>query len=723
MPPMLTRRPAAAGAGARGPLCRLSWLPVLLWMLAGGACCALVSGFEPNLLEEGIGLHVAQRLARGERLYRDVLVFTGPLPFELLALLFRVFGEEIQVARAFVVVAHALASGAAFALARAARPDALAHAAAAATASAPLLLFPLFGIYYYTTLGFHLSLLAAWAAARGARSAGWAVSAGALVAAVALCKQTLGLALAVALGAGLLLAAPPRGRLRAGLAFGSGGALVAALTVAAWLASGSLDDALVGLVELPASLESSFDLPPINLWPPGELSPEAAGSQTFYLPYYYVLFQGVFVDASWRAILATQLLFALPLFALAATALRWLVARPPAAFVLHSALFVAWLSNLFPRSDWGHLTHVLPLVVAQLVVSVPLALGRSRAQRALVRLGAAGVVASLAAGAFALHGAIDRLADPGPLCARVPLRPVSWPLKQARVRSVLGYLERHAEPGEAIFVARAEPLLYFATNRPNPTPYPGVFPALRDVQQRTILAALEDVRFVVMSDVDQPAMTYYRDELPDVQAHLERFYHPAPPFSDAETHWLSVLERGPDRGETVIDLVARAPSGRTFTRNRQGEIEAAPPLVSRLATRRNRRPLGFRVGPGGGGIDFEIEVPEGAFFQGDASLGAVFSEDDIFRAPPRSRVVVSIGRAGDLEPVAEVALRGGGPPSQRWIPLEADLSAWAGQRVTLRLELIREELAFTDFVPIGYLGSPRIARRGAALAAEDAAGD
>jgi hypothetical protein len=694
----------------RHSLPRSRWLPVTLWVLVGGACCAAVSGFEPNLLEEGIELHVAQRLAHGERLYRDVLVFTGPLPFELLALLFRVFGDEIWVARGFVVLLHALASGAAFAIARAARPDALAHAAAAGTASAPLLLFPLFGIYYYTTIAFHLSLIATWAARRGVRSAGWALSAGALVAAVALCKQTIGLALAVALGLGLLLAAPAPRRVRALLGFAGGGAAVAVLTIAGWLATGSLDEALYGLVSLPASLESSFDLPLINLWPPGQLSPAATGSETFYLPYWYVLFQGVFVEPSWRAILTTQLLFALPLFALAATAVRVVVARPSPGFWLHSALFVAWLANLMPRTDWGHLAHVLPLITAQLSLAVPIGLNASRGQRALVRVGAAAVALSLAAGSVALGRTADRVADPGPLSARVPLRPVSWPLRHGRVRSVIEYLERHATPGEPIFVPRAEPLLYFATNTRNPTPYPGVFPAIRDAQQRTILDALAGVRFVVMSDVDQPAMTYYRDELPEVQAYLERFFEPAEPFADGELHWLSVLERSRDRGAAAIDLVAVAASGRTFIRNRAGELAAAPALPARLATRRNRRPLGFPLGPGGGGIDFEIDVPADAFFEAGASLGEVYSENEVFIVPPRSRIVVSIGRGEELAPVAEVSLGAGS--SQRWIPLEADLAAWAGQRVALRLELVRSgEVTLTNRVPIGYLGSPRIVRR------------
>jgi hypothetical protein len=63
-----------------------------------------------------------------------------------------------------------------------------------------------------------------------------------------------------------------------------------------------------------------------------------------------------------------------------------------------------------------------------------------------------------------------------------------------------------------------------------------------------------------------------------------------------------------------------------------------------------------------------------------------------------------------MAPIAELTLGAGNSP--RWIPLEADLSAWVGQRVTLRLELLLPEVrALTKSVQIGYLGSPRIVRR------------
>jgi hypothetical protein len=683
-----------------------AWAGALAWSLLGGLACFVLRGFEPNLLEEGIELHVAQRLAAGERLYRDVLVFTGPLPFEALAVLFRVFGEEVAVARSAVIACHALASGAAFALARAARPTALAHAAAAAYASAPLLLFPLFGIYYYTTLGFHLSVIAAWAAWRGLASAPFAVAAGLLIAAVALCKQTIGMSLALAFALALLLAARTQGR-RGLVGFAVGGALAAALTLALYAASGTLADAVFGLVTLPLSLESSYELPFVELWPLGEFSKETGGSQTFYLPYWYLLEKGVLVDPSPLAILATQALFALPLLALAAT-LPALLGRNP-ALALHGALLLGWLPNLMPRADWGHLVHVLPVAVAQLCLALPGSRAAARPWRVARGLVAGALVVAFAGGAISAQRALELRSDPGPLSARVPLRPVSGPLAQARVRRVIDYISERAAPGEPIFVPRAEPLLYFATATRNPTPYPGVIPAIRDEQQRTILAALEGVRFVVMSDVDQPAMTYYREELPEVQAYLERFFETAPPFSDGELHWLQVLERGPDRGATLLDLFALRDTGRPFTRARDGTTEPAPRFDQRLATRRNRRPLAFPLGDGGGGIDFEIEVPAHAVFQGDVSLGGAYSETEVYRTPPLSRIAVSVSEGAGFVELAQVELPSGW--SQRWVPLEADLARYAGRRVTLRLELFRSgQIKRTRITQVGVVGSPRIAR-------------
>ena len=181
----------------------------LLWGVIGVAVCSLVVGLEPNMVEEGLVVHVAQRLAHGEHLYRDIVFFTGPLPFELLGLLFRIFGEEITVGRYAATAVHGVNAAVAFGLVRRAEGGALAHAGGALVASLPVLLFPLFSIFYYTPLAFSFGLWATYAAFRGVSSARFAFAAGVLVAAVALCKQNLGLALTVALFTALVAMSPP----------------------------------------------------------------------------------------------------------------------------------------------------------------------------------------------------------------------------------------------------------------------------------------------------------------------------------------------------------------------------------------------------------------------------------------------------------------------------------------------------------------------------------
>ena len=75
----------------------------------------------------------------------------------------------------------------------------------------------------------------------------------------------------------------------------------------------------------------------------------------------------------------------------------------------------------------------------------------------------------------------------------------------------------------------------------------------------------------------------------------------------------------------------------------------------------------------------------------------------------RSRLVISIGRAGRFETLASARLLPSGSRVPRWLPLEVALSPYAGQRVTLRLEVIPE--VALERGAVAWLGSPRIALR------------
>src|SRR5262245_46945335 len=539
MPPRMTDR-GDPEPGARALRSSAVWL----WALAGAGACLSVARLEPNLVEEGLVLHFAERLLRGEHLYRDLVFFTGPLPFELLAALFRTFGAEIAVGRAAQAALHGAATAAVFGLARRAGAGPLAHLAAALVATAPLLLFPLFSMFYYTPLAFSLGALAAWAAARGADSRGFALAAGALVAAVALCKQTIGAALALGLLACVAAGASARLRRAQTAAMALGGGAVAAATVAVYAARGDLGELWRHMVVVPLSLGESYGSGFMNLWPPGRLAPELAAQKAIYLPNLWLLHHGIFGYAGFGIVLATQLLYALPLLALAATALARAAGPLPHAVWCHAALLLALTTNLFPRSDWGHLVFALPSAAVQLVLLGGVAARATPLPaRASAALAAAGVLA-LAVADLRVARWLHAESGPPSFGPRVPLRPVSAVYRIPTLPRVIHFLRERLGPDEPIFVARAEPLLYFAIDARNPTPYGGVLPVLNDEQEERILRALPGVRYVVMSDVDQPSWTYYSEELPRVQEYLERHYRIPRYFPLDDARWLVVLGRG-----------------------------------------------------------------------------------------------------------------------------------------------------------------------------------
>jgi hypothetical protein len=683
----------------------------LAWGLAAVAAGLAAAPLEPNLLEEGIVVHTAERMLGGEHLFRDVVSHTGPLPYELLAALFRIFGAEIHVARGAIVVLQAVATAAVFASARRAGAGALAHPAAAAVTAAPILLIPLFSIYYYTTIAFYVGLVCVYAGLRARTSDGWAFAAGALVACVALCKQNTGVQFAALFVPALVLCAEKGERLRRATRVVLGGAVVALLTLALYAARGDLRELFYAQVTMPFAMASaaSFRTPYLNFWPLGELAPVVQESWAMYLPSLYHMRYGLFVEIGKGIVLLTQLLYALPFLALAATAVRALGARVHPAVWLHGAFLAAMTAGLYPRSDWGHLVVALPPALVQILLLTGTASGRHGpagvARRALAGVLALALLADTALVAVWLH----RIAGPAVFGPRLPLEPVSRAYRGPAVPRVIRYLRRRTQPGEAIFVPRQEPLIYFATETRNPTPFEGVLPGLREWEEPVILAALEDVRFVVMSDIDQPIYTYYSDELPAVWEYLERHFRVPPDYPVDDYSWIVVLARGPDRGATVVDLVAEQPRGRAWVRDADGSEREAAELPQRLASRQLRRPLPIVLGPGGGGVDFELSIPDRAVFQAGVGYRGLVSVDHQYFHPPGTTLAVWIRAGGRFERVASLRVDDRLRAGRSWVPLEADLAAWAGQRVTLRLEV----QAKRPIPPgqLGWFGSPRIAIR------------
>jgi len=672
--------------------------------------CAATGRLEPNLLEEGLLLHVAERMVAGDRLYSDIVLVTGPVPYAMVAGIFAAFGATIEAARNGVAVLQGLACASVYVLARRSDAGPWAHASAASLAFAPVLLFPLLTIAFYTTIATSLAFIAAGLALRGIRSSGWAFAAGVAIALTALSKQTVGALLAVALVATVATCAPVGERLRRTLALCSGGAAVAVATLGTFAALGDLGVFVTSLLATPES--RAFDSPLVNLWPPGSLAPEILRNQ---LEYYYVpevvysLLEGRTGPPAF-AVFLTQFLYALPMLLPLFTAVRRAFAPLPAALWILAGVTLACASNLVPRPDSGHLVFAAPAALAYAFCLLGNSLGKRRATPRRIGAGLAFASVLLLAGSAAWVG--DRLvtlAGPPTFGPRVPMRPVNPARKSSTIPRVIHYLRERIRPGEAIYVARSEPLVYFATQGRNPTRFTGALQVWgkRAEQQDEILSALEDVRFVVMSDLDEALHTVFHEETPRVQEALERDFRVPRDFTglDRANDWMIVLERGPDRGPTLIDLADPDLEPRAWVHGPDGKRRAIPRRWTERPTRQNRRPIAMALGARGGGVDWTLDVPQDARFQ--ASFG--FQKISGLKQPKGMRFEVKVSTGGAFRKLASQRVvfdnpRGNG---RRWNDFEVDLSPYGGKTVTLRLEAVTAKRPKAGRV--AFWGSPRIA--------------
>jgi hypothetical protein len=186
---------------------------------------------------------------------------------------------------------------------------------------------------------------------------------------------------------------------------------------------------------------------------------------------------------------------------------------------------------------------------------------------------------------------------------------------------------------------------------------------------------------------------------------LERHFRVSPDFTGPDTTVVVVLERGPDRGPAALDLVRLEARGRRFVVDEAGRTLPARRGPPRLGSRHNRRPLVLVLGARGGGIDLDVELPRGARLE--TGFGIAFLRGQrLFEHPERGWLDLSVGRGGRFEPLGRWALA---PVEARdtWVDASADLSAFGGESVTLRLAFV-PEFPIEPRRRVSWLGSPRI---------------
>jgi 4-amino-4-deoxy-L-arabinose transferase-like glycosyltransferase len=443
--------------------------------LFAGSCIYLLPFYRYTTMfsDEGIFLQGAQRILEGQVLYRDFFSLFTPGSYYVLAILFRIFGSSILVARAALIVYGGVFSVLSYLLARrvCSRSTAALGSCIVAITCLP---------YYFMVLnnwdGTAWAYCALYFAVRSleSRQLLWPFLIGTFAAFTCLCEQPRGAGIVVGIGLGLVLLARNRDRQ---MSF-NGGYLSALITGFSW-------PFVVTFVYF--GMQHSFQSMLADwFWP---LQHYTAGNRAFYgqvdLPFSDVR---TLFAASWLqgliALFALAPCFIIPALPILGVGVLgfglfhlWLRHGSEVIlryYVLVSATLVGLLLSTLAtgRPDLVHVMVQAPLFLLVLAWGLG---GRGFRSPLLTALRP--VVGTLVAASFAIFGIALLWA---PLSAHYAVRTRRGDLRASRPDAVLQELLADVPAGTRIFVYPNQPLYYYLTATENPTRYdhlsPGVNP-------------------------------------------------------------------------------------------------------------------------------------------------------------------------------------------------------------------------------------------------------
>ncbi|MFI5394396.1 MAG: ArnT family glycosyltransferase [Candidatus Binatia bacterium] len=512
-------------------------------------------------MDEGQLVAIAARLLNGEVLYRDVYTGVFPAIYYLTAGLLAAVRADVIVTRWAQLLINTVTALLLFSLARCAAP--LRWAAIAALLYVALIIvdFPGLTMFNYSPLALVFGLGALRLAIGYVDSARWldGVLVGALTAGAVLSKQNFGALVLLAILVSVVLCRPGsalarRSLVGALLPIATAG-LAIAVPVAAYFAHvgalGSLvNDTMVG-ISGPQLTSFNNPIPPLFtrlpldngrfnfLYTPPTLCNYLLRGEALWGVPMSPLVRTLAIKASYGLALGT--LFVAP-------PLLWVTRRARPASERRTALAINVFAlllffGLFPSAIWPHLAFVaaplliLAVVAAARVERVLTAWSR-QAGRAWQAAWAVMLV-GLALLSITLIGAIRRW-NPVPLGLERATLFVSDE-NAALFRSATEFITAHTAPGEPIFVAPTMPLLYFLTDRRNPTPYDLTVPG--DVRGPVIVDRLEATRtrYVVYNPQMYIEFPPFAALFPEVDEYLRTRYQPTVTFRGGLTTWMGLV--------------------------------------------------------------------------------------------------------------------------------------------------------------------------------------
>lgn len=534
-------------------------------------------------MDEGHLAAAADWMLDGKRLYVDIHTGIFPGIYLITSGLFAIFGRELMVTRTAAMGMNCVTVLALWCVARRIVGPRWALAPPLLHMALIVFAFPVLSMFNYSTLSLCFGLVALVFLLRyleGGRALD-GVWLGLLVAAAALTKQNFGGLIFVATWIGLAWGRRDsplagRGHWATLLPIGAAGAALTAVVVVFFVAQGTLP-ALIDstIVSLGSSQVSDFNNPIPPLFGP---HPDDLRFVFLYSP--PALFNaivhgeplaGLGVGPGLRSV-ATRLTYGMPIAVLLASLVLLVRSRrwnpEPRRSATRAVVVFALIFSLgiFPSAIWSHLAFVLPpigLLTALLAENVEGRLqraGRGEHPSASARIGL--LVWRAAVGAVALV-----LLVVGVDVARSVVRWNPLPLgieragvhvssrDQALYQGAVAFVDGCASPDDPILALPDIPIVYFLTDRDNPSPYDLTIPGRVDGGLIVQRIREENVRCIVMNPRMYPEFPPFKQLFPGLTRVIERNFRGERVIDGGGTQWIGMVRRDPP-----VPDAGRAPS-------------------------------------------------------------------------------------------------------------------------------------------------------------------
>jgi len=581
-----------------------------------------LSYLDISMLDEGALLYVAERLTKGDVLYRDIVTGIMPGVYYLQALFFLLFGYSVIAGRVLAGLTLAASAMLMYSTAR--------HFLTKKSAFVVTMLFISMALPAYRWPGYsqmsitlalcsllfflrYINSLSPYAIIISGASAGLAL----------IFKQNYGVFLCAGLGLILLARLVCKKELKATILFSIAFLIPIALTVLYFYSEGALPEMVqYTFISLFKKAANAYykPYPLLSRTDPYFFYHEIYNFIPFRDLAVWTLKDGIIGESWFRA--SAAVIYLLPPFIIAAA-----VFHIAAAIIRNKALpwkegtlvLIAFLLFLgvFPRSDISHLTFILPPI---LITGALLGNRLHLSGRALqISRGTAFTLA----GVFSISCLFSSYIPIFPLAPRAQKEALRIPRARAVrvqdnaavvIRAVTRHIRDNTAPDEPILVVPTGAMYYFLTARKSAVPYPLIMPGAMD--EAEVIAAMEKtkLRYIVYSDMSFDNKTLSR-HMPLIHEYITKHYHIDDSYPLRDTGGATyVLKRGLSK-EDVIPL-------NNYRKEPAGPKTVAYDFVKHLPDAKSGVILGIGRG-----------LPLYRFNQ--VSLGAWLLKDAILQSPGR----------------------------------------------------------------------------------------